>query len=74
MIAPEMANQCKHEMDPDSIKYHKKGRIGICKYCGCKLRRSIFVSLKRERPHMSKKKRLKLRREKDGKKIKEENR
>ncbi len=61
-------DRCKHEIDPASEKYHKKGRVGVCKHCGCKMYRTIFINNpRRETPHMSKKKRLKIRREKSEK-------
>lgn len=37
---------CEHEIDLDTIKYHKRGRVGLCKKC--KVR--VYLIMSREHP------------------------
>lgn len=56
-------NFCKHEFEEKEYIVGK-GYVGVCKKCGTKLVRSIRKNVEpRERPHMSKKERLKARHE-----------
>lgn len=56
--------ECKHEINPDTIEYDKKyGRRGKCKHCGCKVVQFRYARTKTSRVHMSKKERLRKRRE-----------
>ena len=55
---------CNHEIDDTTKRFVEgKGFVGVCKFCGVKLVRARFASVRpRNRPHMSKKERLRERR------------
>ncbi len=55
---------CDHEINDDTKRYVQgTGFIGECKKCGVRLVQSRYQSVKpRNRPHMSKKQRLRERR------------
>lgn len=55
---------CEHKIDDDTKKYVQgTGFIGECKKCGVRLVQSTRLSVQpRNRPHMSKKQRLRERR------------
>ena len=54
-----------HKIDEESLIYDSRyGRMGVCKLCGIKMYRTLIATKpKRNRPHMSKKARKKLRAE-----------
>jgi len=65
---PNMPGHCKHVLDPEVplVFDPKYGRMGVCKLCR---RPVVYVKInynpKRERPKMSKKNRLRKRRDLD---------
>jgi len=56
-------NICKHEINPDTVKWHPRyGRVGKCKLCKIRMFATTIINEpKRERPHISKKQRRKNR-------------
>ena len=67
MIPGLNLNSCIHEIDPKTVEYYKRGRIGICRKCKAKLILTQFLKVqKRTQPKGSKKARLKARREKSN--------
>ena len=57
--------KCKHKMDESTMEFVKgKGYVGVCKKCGVKLIMTRRSPVKpRNTEHMSKKQRLKQKRE-----------
>lgn len=58
--------KCEHEIDEATKKFVEgKGLTGVCKHCGTKLVRSIrHPVIPSNKPHMSKKERLRARKNK----------